>query len=234
MKKISLVMLLLSLLLIISACSNEGEPATTAEPSDNVVTEESIEESEDDTSKNTDVVSDRLSAAYVDMMKSESYTMKYRTYLDFEGEEVEANVSMFISKGRMAFQTIMENVNTITVMQDEKAYFIDHETQTVMIMPFSQNDIVEDGPQVHNIETETMEYVGSGTGEFLGETMNYEEYTSSGQDRILYYFDGDELIGMEMFFENGSVVMIIEEFTDQVDESMFEIPEDYQVMEIGS
>lgn len=234
MKKISLVLLLLSLLLIISACSNEEEPAIIAEPAENLVAEESAEEPDEDTNEDTDIISNRLSETYVDMMKNESYTMKYNTHMAFEGEEIEASVRMAISEGKTAFQTIMEDVNSSTVMQDEKAYFIDHESQTVMVMPFSQNDIVEDGPQVTNIEADTLEYVGSGTGEFLGETMSYEEYTSSGQDRIFYYFDGDDLIGMETVFEDGSVTMIIEEFTDQVDESMFEIPEDYQVMEIGS
>lgn len=232
MKRISFV-ILLSLILLISACSNEEEPAPATDAVDNVVEEEISEDVNEKDTENADPVLDRLSATYVDMMKNESYTMRYKTTMNFEGEEVESNVSMSLSEGRMAFETIMEDVHSATVMQDEKAYFIDHSSQTVMVMPFAQDDIIEDGPQVHNIEADTLEYVGSGNKEFFGESMSYEEY-ASGDGTIFYYFDDGELVGMEMIFGDGTVTMIIEEFTDQVDESIFEIPEDYQVMEIGN
>jgi hypothetical protein len=48
---------------------------------------------------------------------------------------------------------------------------------------------------------------------------------------IRYYFDSENLVGMEMKGTDHESVWYIEEFLDSVDISLFEIPEDYTTFE---
>ena len=48
----------------------------------------------------------------------------------------------------------------------------------------------------------------------------------------IYCFDGDDLAYMIGAFEGEEMVMKIVEATDKVDDSLFEIPTDYTMMEL--
>lgn len=221
-KSILITMLLISLMLFITACSSPEKPE---EPVDS---DEIVEESVGD----TNVIGQRLSAAYVDMMKSNNYMMKYRTFMNIDGIEMEALITIAVSDERSAFRTESDEINSATIMEDDKFHLIDHNSKTVMIMPFIIDDADDEGIDVTQVDSVGLEFVGTGTGTFMGNTRNYEEYVSESTT-IFYYFDGDNLDGMEMIVEGETLIMDVEEMSSTIDESMFEIPEDYQVMEIG-
>lgn len=228
MKKFILVIVvMLSIVLFVSACSSEDSPIESNEV---IESNEDINEQDDDSQ---DALSERLSAVYVDMMKSENYTIKYKTIIDMEGVEFEADVTMAISQGRTALNMESESLKTSNIMTEDEMHIIDHNSKTVMTMALNTDAIDEESPDLQNIDTHNMEYVGSGTSEFMGSTRNYDEYRI-GDDSLYYYFDGDDLVGMEAVSDEGSFTLHIESMVEGADETMFELPDDYQVMQIGS
>ena len=242
MKKIILVIvLILSILLFVSACSSEDSPDESNELIEsnkdiNDQGEDGNEDDEDDQDdESQDALGERLSAAYVDMMKSQNYTVKYKTIVDMEGSEFEADITMAMSEGRTAFNMESDSVRTSTIMTEDEMQIVDHSSKTVMVMALNMDveAIDEDTIDLQNIDAQSMEYVGSGSGEFMGTTRSYEEYKLEDTS-FYYYFDGDDLVGMETISDEGSFTLHIESMTEGVDESMFEIPDDYQVMQIGA
>lgn len=236
MKKIILVIvLILSIVLFVSACSSEDSPDESNEliESNEDINDQGEDRNEDDESQ--DALGERLSAAYVDMMKSQNYTVKYKTIVDMEGSEFEADITMAMSEGRTAFNMESDSVRTSTIMTEDEMKIVDHNSKTVMVMALNMDieAIDEDTIDLQNIDAQNMEYVGSGSGEFMGTTRSYEEYKLEDTS-FYYYFDGDDLVGMETISDEGSFTLHIESMTEGVDESMFEIPDDYQVMQIGA
>ncbi|MGI6677941.1 MAG: hypothetical protein ACOX2Q_02355 [Dehalobacterium sp.] len=221
-KSILITILLLSITVFFSACGSQEEPATSSEPT-GTADEEVLPE-------NSDVISDRLSAAYVDMMKSENYTMKYKTIMDIDGTDMEVDVTMAVSKDRTAVKMESASFSANTIMKEDKSYIVDHDSKRVIVMPFNPDDNL-DSPQLQEIDAGGMEFVGTGTGTFMGSNRDYEEYLTE-DTRIRYYFDGDDLVGMEIITDDVTTLMIIEDMSDKIDESMFEIPNDYQMMEL--
>lgn len=214
-KSILLTIFLISLMLLITACSSPEEPVAPAETDD------------------TNLVGHRLSASYVDMMKNNNYMMKYKTFMDFDGREIEALITIAVSGEKHAFITESDEITSTTIMDDDKFYLIDHDSKTVMVMPFIMEDNAEDGVDITQVDSANLEFVGTGTGTFMGNTRDYEEYAADNITMV-YFFDGDKLDGMVMMVEDESLTMVIEEMTSMVDESIFEIPEDYQLMDIGN
>jgi len=71
----------------------------------------------------------------------------------------------------------------------------------------------------------------TGTKEIDGKTYDTEELIVEGASAI-YCFDGDDLVYIISSFEGQEAVMKIVEATDKVDDSLFEIPADYTMMEL--
>lgn len=232
MKKSMLITIfLIVIMLFITACSSPKEPATPGDTDE--VSAEPVDKRDDESDDSSNDVGHRLSAAYVDMMKSNNYMMKYRTFIDFDGVETEALITTVISGEKSAFSTESDEINSATIMEEDKSYLIDHNSKTVMIMPFIMADTADEGIEITQVGSEKLEFVDTGNGTFMGNSRPYEEYAAENVT-VLYYFDGNELDGMEMITEGESIIMDVVEMSSNIDESMFEIPEDYQVMEMGN
>lgn len=237
MRKFTLLTIfLLSVLLLLSACSgNDESPSDLEDPiveqgNDDVGEQTDDEDKQDDQDKQD--IGDRLSAAYVNIMKGENYTMKYRTIMDIDGREMDANITLVVAGERTAFKMETESISTTTIIEEKKMHLINHEAKMVMVMPID-DDIIDDNDALEpqDIDAVNMEYVGNGTRDFMGSDRHYEEYKVD-DGRVFYYFDGKDLVGMEMIAEDSSLLIELESMTDKVDESIFEIPEGYQTMGI--
>lgn len=233
MRKSVLIILLLSIIVFISACGSPDDPVMSSEPIETAQDKEQhLTENAEPDRDNQEPLVDRLSTIYVDMMKNDKYTMKYRAFMEMEGVETETEITLVISEGRTAMKMETDSITNTTIIKEEKMHMVDHNSQTVMVMPFNTEDIVDDTVQPQDIEASNMGYIGKGTGEFMGNIRDYEEY-SVEDAKVLYYFDGEDLVGMEMISDSGSFLIDIELMSDDVDESIFEIPVDYQIMEMG-
>lgn len=175
----------------------------------------------------------KLSAVFLDVMKSGKYTIKYKT-LPGPGSTAESFDMTLAKDGNMqAFTSNIGGEEQQTVMKDKKIYIIDHQNKMVSVMDdVSQNGTSGDALSPTDIDYAAPVFADSGQAEFMGQMRDYEEYKDD-KGGIRYYFDGKDLIGMEMNNDGKVLQWQIEMFSGEVDKAMFDIPADYEVFNIG-
>ncbi len=219
-------------ILIVSGCGSSqpaGQSTATAAPSQPAQGTAAGQDGQPSgTAAGTEGMGDRLSKAYTDIFQGDRYFMKYRTIMDMDGEDVEAQIEMAVDGDMMAMKTLLPGVESHMINKDEKMYMVDHNTKTVMVMNIASAPDMEDPDQY----TAGISYIGDGTGDFLGRSLPFEEYAVE-TGTIKYFFDGKALAGMIFHTQAGDQVMEILEISDKVPEEMFDIPENYPQTTIG-
>lgn len=229
MKKLSyLLVLILMVALATSGCSSSSpSPAAPESPQEAPLEEAPSEEATPEPAEEAEIEK-RLSETYAEIMKSDKYTMKYRTISSIEGQEVEGRMTMAVDGENYAMVFESDDISTTSVMKDGMLYLIMHDQKMIMAFPAETDQASEAAPEgPAAVDMEGMIYTGKGEAEFMGNMRPYEEY-SVEDGTIRYYFEGNMLDGMEMIFDGNSNILDIEELTDKVDETLFVIPEDYQ------
>ena len=230
-KYIVIVGFILVLSILFIGCSQEtpaeSEPvAVEEENAETPVTERPTEEEQQGEQEES-----LLSASYAEVMMGNRYTMKYRTLTNIDGQEYKATVTTAVDGDNFATIFESELANSTTIQKDGKLYMVMHEQKMVMIFPADTDQAAEfESNENEVLETDGMEYSQSGTAEFMGEIRKFEEYRVE-DGTIRYYFDSENLVGMEMKGTDHESVWYIEEFLDSVGMSLFEIPEDYTTFE---
>ena len=168
-----------------------------------------------------------FSTVLIEMMKSKHYTMMMNTIVDSEGKEMAVQTTTVVADGQTAVTMEAEGLSMTTIIKDNKAYAIMHDQKMIIMAPIPT--AVEE-PGLDEIDFDKLEYLGKGKGMFLGNERSYEEYKVD-TGIVRYYFDGKELDGMEVIADEGSAIMDIQFFSNEVDMSIFELPKDY--MQIG-
>ena len=233
MKKLTLtVSLLMAGLLVFSGCGTKDtdQSQTDGTPP---VSDSTDEAKNDDT---------RLSKSFADVMNSKNYTIEYKSMVDMgDGKEVEMETTMAVKGDQQAFTTEIEDQKSQTVIKDKKIYIIDHANKTVVVMNEVSSDTAEiDTLSPADVNLSNLVYTESGREDFFGNMRDYEEY-KTGENRIRYYFDDDDdkddyrdLEGMAFMTSEGTTKWIIDDFSDKVDDKMFEIPADYEKFDMGN
>ena len=235
-KRISTLVLLIVFVLMISACSNQdSKPQESLESKDIIIEDEDSDEVDTDEAvaeETGELEGKILSSKSIDIMQSDRYTMKFKTIGNFDGEDMEMVMTTVVADGQIAM--IMESpMGKITnIQKEDKMYVVMHDQKMVMVSGIPEG--LQDDPGVSSFEidemvNEEMEYLGSGKGVFLGNERTYEEYRVEGAT-MRYYFDGEELDGMEVTSDEVTATIDIEFLGNEVDMSVFEIPEDYMKM----
>lgn len=217
-KLLSYVLILLLMSLISIGCGKTSQPAQ-AEPSS------STQNSKTDTSSgktpaNSDNLGAKLSTVYADMMKNNKYLMKYKMTSNFEGESIEIEATVATSGDNMAVTSIAKGIKTTIISKGNKTYMVDHSEKMVIEIPQGS---AQKNAKENEIETDGLTYVSSGAEDGL----NYEKYSTTN-GVIKYYFDGKKLVKIAVEIEGQTSVMNILEMSNNVSDSMFEIPSDYQ------
>ncbi len=231
------IMILLLVALFLTSCSSgtstQPEQPTSEPP---VVSQEPAKESESTTPVNPVKTSGegKLSEVYQKMMKSGRYTMKYKTIMDMDGNEVEMEITMAVMDGMSAMVMDSDMLESITINRDGNIYIISHENKTMMVLPEgTQMETEEESITPVELGEYTMEYAGSGKEDFMGKERKYEEYVME-EGKVKYYFDGNDLEGISSSIGEHTTLMEIEEMSDTVDETLFELPLGYQEIKLGS
>lgn len=176
----------------------------------------------------TDGMGDLLSAAYVDIMKGDKYLMKYKATLDMDGQPMEVEATIAVSGDATAMQSTGNGFETSMITKDGKIYMIDHANKMVTSMAEPTQDQEAAAQQeAETIGMEGLKYIG--TGEEDG--LVYEEYSTT-DGTLKYYFDGKELKRISATIGGVETVMDILELSDKVPADMFEVPADYQMVEM--
>lgn len=171
----------------------------------------------------------RLSGQFVDLMTSEEYLMKYRTSMNIEGQAIEVEATVAVSGDNTAVISKTNGMESTMITKDGKSYVIDHTGKTIMILPETPDaqDSGFDGTTgIVNVDSD-IAFLGDGKEG----NLTYEEY-SSMDGTIRYYFDGETFVKMVVTSGGQTMTMEILEFTDTVPEGIFDIPSDYQTINL--
>lgn len=156
-----------------------------------------------------------------------------RMYMEYE-MEMEGQVMSMISatNGDKTYsETRMGGAAvSASVMDGETMYVIDHAGKMVIKMGLQADAQTIAGAVLEESDVD-MGDLKTGTREIDGKTYDTEEWIVDGAASIMC-FDGDDLAYMIGAFEGEEMVMKIVEVSDKVDESLFEIPTDYALMEM--
>lgn len=246
MKKIYKIIGLLVIVAIVAVgCSTDEEEPDSSEDAIEVEDneEEVTDQQEEENEKTEDIDSEVKSKALRDMMNTEEYTMKLETtFKGLGGEEMKQTTTNVVTEDQTYLHTESEGTVINVIEKDGKSYLIMHDSKTIIVT--SEDE--EDEP-VENVGFigEGLEYIGKGKEEFLGNNRPYEEYKMD-IGKVKYYFDGSEVDGAEIFVdmelvmdgedieeietEGTTMLMDIVLFEEEVDESVFELPEDYELV----
>jgi hypothetical protein len=165
-------------------------------------------------------------AAFFSMFDSGTYHMKAKTVVG--GMEVISET--FIKGDMMATVGEMGGMSYRSVKRDNTMYVINDEARTVMVMTIPAN--TGSTPE-ETVRTPGMVVTSSGTAQFNGKNLPYEEYSTVGNDvRVQLFLDGNNLAGMRTISRSGTVDMIILALDQNVPNSVFEIPAGYQKIEM--
>jgi hypothetical protein len=187
------------------------EATTAAEPDDSIPDGEAI-------------------ASLIEWMQDGTYSFDFSVEMT-EGEtEMTADGSVAMDDGKMNMTMKMDimgySQNIRVLLADGKGYMIDDVNKT-MIVTSSGADLTS------GITTDYsgIEKIGEGEGELDGKTLRYEDYT---QDDIVsrFYLDGGEVVAIETDASGSKMVMYIENSSNTVPAGTFDIPKDYEVMEL--
>jgi hypothetical protein len=213
MKKIISITLILMLTLIVAACG--GGSSNTPAPG-NPPNQQSTTPANPSGSKVAD--------NFFNMFGSGNYHMKALIVAD--GVEVETE--QYFKNGMMAVIIEIDGTSMRTVTINDKMYMIDDETKTVMVMPVAMGAT---GGETPAIDTDGMVYSTSGTGEFHGKNLPYDEYTVRVGGKAQFFVDGSKLAGIRSIDRGTQADIVILEFGQNVPDRMFEIPANYTKME---
>ena len=248
MKKIFALLLAMMMLLFLAACGGGGDEKT---PSNEDKTPSSSQQQEQNT-PDPDPAEDEPEApdetpvpdadsdpidlrGYLGTKTGRFYSQfaDGRMYMEYE-TEMEGQTMTMISAtdgDRTYSETRMGDTSMgVSIMIGEDMYTIDHASKMVIKMSLGADTQTIAGAVLEESDVDMGDYK-TGTREIDGKTYDTEEWIVEGAASI-FCFDGDDLAYMIGAFEGEEMVMKIVEATDKVDDSLFEIPEDYTMMEL--
>ncbi len=214
MKKLLAILISLIMVFSLAACGGGGETPTGGEEVNNNQVEQQEEIPE---------ASTKTLAYFQKFLSGGEYTMEMKTTA--EGMEMTMKSAY---KGDMIYsESEYSGQKSIMVMKDGFQYIIDHNSKTVMKMQVVDNGAVMDmfADEAENYETA----IASGTTEHNGKTYDYEEFTVM-DETVQYLFDGNDLKIMKANVMGTESVVEIISLEKGADASLFEIPEDYQLI----
>ncbi len=220
MKKLLAILLSLLMVFLLSACGGSGEEPTGVKEVHNQV---EIQEEQQQEEEQIDEASTKTLAYFQKFLSGGEYTMEMKTTA--EGIEMTMKSAY---KGDMVYsESEYGGQKSIMVMKEGFQYIIDEASKTVMKMQVVDNGAVFDMFADEAVNYETA--VATGTTEYNGKSYEYEEFAVM-DETVQYLFDGNDLKVMKATVMGTESVVEILSLEKGADASLFEIPEDYQLI----
>lgn len=227
LKIILIVLIVLSLAIALTGCGKkeENNTANTVEEVNN-----------NNASTNTSVKDNTKSKTYNTFSSiKDDYVISLEGKEDMgEGEE---NVTMTVAaKGENSYVDLKATSEHATIIyKDNATYVISHDQKMYMVQEGKSEDSFEDMSLLTAEELKEMETKEYTTGKETidGTEYEYEEYKDEEENTIeRFYFLGEELRYVKDIAEDGTEqLMKVNNISSDVDDSLFEIPTDYQKVE---
>ncbi|MBQ3122877.1 MAG: hypothetical protein IJC14_01845 [Firmicutes bacterium] len=155
-----------------------------------------------------------------------------KMYMEYETEMEGMKVTMIsATNGEKSYsETIMDGMSVgSSIIIGEEMYTIDHNSKMVMKMDLTMTT-GEMTAEIIEEEDVSMEDLIEGTRIIDGKTYETEEWVIDGGATIMC-FDGNDLAYMVGVYDGMESILKVIEISSDVDDSLFEIPADYTVME---
>ncbi|MCL1983119.1 MAG: hypothetical protein FWG53_08570 [Clostridiales bacterium] len=194
--------------------SNDDEESNYGLGDDDILTDEVADGEESDV---------QVSGVFFDTFKSGNYHMKFK----IAGPEGGSAITEQYRKGDSMAMIMTQGTQSIKMIYiDEKAYMIDDVNKMVIVQNVTKDFYLDSG----GVETTGMEYSGSGTAEFAGSTLPYEEYGKEDGSKIQYFLRGNTLAGIRTVRGGVTADMEVLALDTVVPADIFDLPADYQII----
>lgn len=255
-----LIGLLIVIALIAVGCTSKVTDTSQSEDQETNQSEEEVgqdmyldkqeeEKEEEKQNENEDSTGEVKSKVLLDMMNAKEYTTEIKMITKSGQNESEALTTTVVSGDKVYSSTESGAMTMKFIEKEDKSYLIMDDTKTIIV----SNRYTETDGEIdfvsRNLVYDDLEYVGKGTEEFLGNQMPYEEYNIE-LGSVKYYIDGNKLDGMEVLIdmekllgdeiddeefagmvdEESSIKMKILSYEKEADSSLFELPEEYELV----
>lgn len=217
MKKRLLFSLALLTFTVAACTSNESGIKDTPEPAE--VSPKDINQEE------------MLSAKVLNILNSEEYTMEYRIISNDDPNFHEDENNMFftttiVSPDQTATIYHTDDKDVRTVQKDDTLYTIDDENESIIVSPVRESQLLK-----NPIGEGEPELIKKGEEKFQDTLYSVEAFEYKNRT-TKFYFDGTHIVGWELMKNNYTTIIEIKSLTDKIDESMFELPEEYTEVEM--
>ena len=254
MKKLFTLVLSLMLVLSLVGCGDKKEAAS--EKADTETSEqaggsvESTQQAESDTEEAADDSSDaeekdpaaEAASGALDMSeyagtKTGSFYSRFpdgKIYMEYEmdAEGQSMNIITATNGDKTYSEVLMNGASTgETIMDGEYMYTIDHASKMVIKMALqtgTQQELVDTMIEEDDVN---MDEFKTGSRTIEGKTYDTEEWVMDEMTSIMC-FDGDEIVYIVVTDGTEEQIIKIVEISGNVDDSLFEIPAGYQVLEM--
>lgn len=181
----------------------------------------------------SDFETSKLLAYYKKHFSGNTYMMK-QTEKIYEKDKVVDTIDMTVAaKDNVLASIIKSNTEDQRILiadgkakiirDNDKKYFEMDQPKDMREVTGEASDFIIDGIDDHADMT-----FSNGEKDFEGQSYYFENFSSKDVD-LTYYFKDDELIYVEQIYSRISrSVSKVEEVSDEVDQSWFELPEDYR------
>jgi hypothetical protein len=168
--------------------------------------------------------------AFFSMFDGKNYHMKAKTIIPGSGMDLVTET--YIKGDMMASVSEVMGMTTRSIIRDNMTFVIMDTTRTYMVIPSSASS---GNPSEEPIRTSGLVMTGSGAARFDGRNLPYEEYSISSEGytiKMQWFLDGNNLAGIRTITNETTIDMVILALDQNVPNSMFEIPDGYQRMEM--
>jgi hypothetical protein len=159
------------------------------------------------------------------MFDSGEYYLKATLYVD----DIESLLELYVKDEMMVTYVEMEGASVRMIMRDGKTFVVNDDAKVVIAIDTNASGIEQSSSPV---DTEDMQYVGSGSSEFHGRVLLFDQYVDNDGLITQFYMDGTNLAGIRSIIDGYTVDIVIIELSENVPDSVFEFPDDYVLTEL--
>ena len=173
-----------------------------------------------------------LSADVLKILNSKEYTMEYRMVSNsdpnfHEDENIASFATTIVSIDQTATIYHTDDGDKRTVHKDDALYTINDKEKSIIVSPVHKSQLLK-----NPIGEGEPVLIKKGEENFLGELYSVEAFEYENRE-TKFYFDGTHITGWGLTKNNNTTVIEIKSLSDEIDESMFELPEDYKEVKIN-
>ncbi|HIT54332.1 MAG TPA: hypothetical protein IAD07_10385 [Candidatus Fimivicinus intestinavium] len=166
----------------------------------------------------------RQAEPYMRILAGGAYTWDVVLSQKVDGEETEMPLTLTASGKRLCIQMTYSDRISMSILSDGTA------TYAVLPMLKAYTDLPDSMAgdfKSLNLDFSKFEYVSTLDVTEDGQALVCERYMSD-TDRIYFYFSGNTLVKMELRGPGGTMELMVNSLTDQVDASLLSLPEGYK------